>query len=235
MCPGRLWMIDTTMLKLNIPYLSQHANKTTNDCGPACCAMLAGATVDEALDRLGRPAQDRGKPAAIGELIRLLRSYGIDSTYKRPYYLVDIREHLDAGQPSILLANYELAVENPERPFAFAHFFLAVGYDDDGMFVHDPNWTGDKGAYLHLDSARLERAMRSPGWGNMPFQGVVVTRPYPFLREVVVEEAPPPVVNDDTAAIEQVIAELEKALERADGAERVLRDILEMVLGHFGE
>lgn len=211
------------MIKLDIPYRNQHENKVANDCGPACCAMAAGITVDDALARLNRPAAERNKPTVFGDLIRILHSCGIDSTFKRPYYLAQIRENLAAGRPSILLAHYDMAVEKPERPFPYSHFFLAVGYDDSGIIVHDSNWAGDGGAYLRLGSERLTAAMRSPGWGNMPFQGLVVERVYSFLETAV------PAGNGDNETAERLAAELEAQIARADRAVAVLDQIGELL------
>ena len=168
------------MIKLDIPYLSQHENKVSNGGSLACVAMAAGVGLDAVLARLGRPGAERNKPVLFADLIRILRSYGINSEYKRPLYLPQIKSYLAEGMPVILLANIEQAVEKP-GPFSTGQFILAVGYNNIGLYVHNSSWTGNVGTYLWLPDALVDTAMRQPGWGNIPFQGLLIQQAYPFL------------------------------------------------------
>jgi hypothetical protein len=154
--------------------------------------MAASVGLDAVLARLGRPGAERNKPVLFADLIQILRSYGMKSEYKRPLYLPQIKSYLAEGMPVILLANIEPAVEKP-GPFSHDHFILAVGYNNCGLYVHNSNWPSNFGAYLWLPDELVDAAMRQPGWGNIPFQGLLIQQEYPFLAGV--ETSLPPMTS----------------------------------------
>lgn len=173
------------MIKLDIPYKSQLENKARNDCGAAAGAMLTGVSVDRFLEIVEQPPD---KALTFADIMRGLEHFGITWQYKRPLYLPVVKSELALGHPVVILANYSV-VPRPQVSFDGAHYFLAVGCDEEGVLVHDPLWRDERGAYLRLADGPLDYAMKQPGWGNQAYQGLIVERVYPFVGK----EAPPTV------------------------------------------
>lgn len=178
------------MIKLNVLHVSQYGNVTTNDCGGAVLSMLAGLSLDEVIE----VGLDIGvvMPMSFQEAYKLLRHYAIPFQYKGGLSVLEIKDSIRNGFPVIVLANYGM-IPKSERQSSFtgAHWFLAVGFDDDGVFVHDSNWWGDRtdeGAYAYHSNERFARMMAKPGgddprWAANPDQGIIIRRPYPVLSE----------------------------------------------------
>ena len=209
-------------IKLDVPYRSQHHNKIRNDCGAACVAMLVNKSVDEVLTAIDQPPH---RPLSFAHLFAALRHYGVACEFVQPLMIPRIKGEITDGHPVILLANYT-AVERPQSQFDGAHFFLGVGVTEGGVLVHDPNWQGDRidrGYYLALPDERLEEAMRQPGWGNQPYQGIVINRVYPSRGGA---PPPPPPVEDTLAA---VTAELRIQLDLLDAIRVLVAELAALV------
>lgn len=212
------------MIKLDIPYKSQLTNTSRNDCGAAVSAMLTGVSVDRILEIIEQP---KDKALLFRDIERALASFGITAYHKRPIYIPQIKAELTLGHPMVILANYSV-VRQPQTKFDGAHFFLAVGCDGEAVYVHDPLWNGDKGAYLRLDDGSLDYAMKQPGWGNQGYQCLVIERVYPLAAATAVDALPdlPPGTR---VLIERLTAESKAQTARADKAAAVLNQIGELL------
>lgn len=221
------------MIKLKISHISQHTNQVSKDCGAAVLAELANTTLD---DVMGTSALLRiDMPLSFQEVYKLLTYYGITHHYVAGLTVEQIRHGLAKGLPTIILASYR-QVPNRQSSFTGAHWFLAVGYDENGVFVHDSNWWGQRvkeGEYLYLPDGLLHEMMADPSggdpdWQARPFQGIVINEMYPFLKAAGEETA---VTHDDETAamLERLLAELATQTARADKAVAVLNQIGELL------
>ena len=151
---------------LDVPYMSQWgegADERRGDCGPACIAMMAqhkwpdstDINVDAAGWYCGQPTEGEGAGYTMHwQLRKGALHYGIPlrtrSKYVPPILTLDlIKEKLDAGLPSIALVHYGVLrdltndsgfTENQDQNFERGHWFLPVGYDNMGIYVHDPDY-----------------------------------------------------------------------------------------------
>lgn len=220
------------MTKLKIPYISQHINQVKADCGAACIAMLASTDLD---DVIGTAALlNITMPLSFQEAYKLLAYYGLGHHYLAGLTVEQVKHHLEQGRPSILLANYR-PVPNRQSTFTGAHWFLAVGYDETGVFVHDPNWWGQRvkeGEYLCLGDELLRGMMADPSggdpeWKAWPFQGIIIHDVYPFWESTKEEPA-----EDSATTIKRLMAELETQTARADKAVATLDRIGVLLRGY---
>jgi len=58
--------------------------------------------------------------------------------------------------------------------FKGAHFVLAVGYDDEQIFVHDP--LNKQGANVSFFFHEIDFAMAQSGGRNLPYQGMSIVK-----------------------------------------------------------
>lgn len=145
---------------LDLPYRSQRdavtAGRWANDCGPACVSMMLAATGVEATPnelyaRTG-VVKDTGLSTVV--LREVSQQYGL--VLERYDYsmmanpLDDMRMWLDQGKPALILLDYGPIVRAGlhETPIVGGHFINIVGYDDSNLYVHDPYWKGEGGAFL---------------------------------------------------------------------------------------
>ena len=176
------------VLLLAMPHKRQFgkdADERINDCFPACIAMLADITVDNAA--IITQADHPNQYVTIARGIQALRYYGIRSRYERPLTNDALRGYLAARQPVILLIKYA-AVPSHLRgvpTFTGSHFILANGHDANGIFYHDPlQATG----YSYLTDKQLERAMSAfDKFENLPYQAVVIEQEYHELEPAAIE------------------------------------------------
>ena len=141
-------------MRLAVPYKSQSdpdAARSRNDCGPTCLAMLLNAyglaaSTDEVFACTGAPAEGF---VSMAQLIRAARQYAAPLEFHQGCGLGDLRRWLDGGRPFIALVHYgafsELAPgRSTQSEFTGPHFVLVVGYDAEGVTVHDPLWRGER-------------------------------------------------------------------------------------------
>lgn len=146
------------MTVLQVPYKSQMAataGYSNNDCGPACLAMMIGATGnDVTVDSLYQHPSIRGVTGllSITTLQAVGKAYGMPLTFAR-LNPDTLRQKIDSGRPVFLLVDYRpIVVANlncvPTSGW-YGHFVVAVGYDTTSFVVHDPYCKGNDGAYRH--------------------------------------------------------------------------------------
>lgn len=133
---------------MDVPYVSQMGNAARNDCGLACCLMLAGAVgrgKDVALDALARQFDVKDDGTTLNDLFSVFKFLGLSPFVPGP-----------AEYPYIVLAEYA-KLPNKRVRGNFLHWIVRLAPDR----YHDPYWPGDKGANLQADPAELERAFLS--------------------------------------------------------------------------
>ena len=188
--------------RLAVNYQSQwdaDARTHSGDCGVTCIEMLVRTRgMDMSTDDLYArylPDKPAGKYTLGWELMHVLRAQRFtnsDRTYNtNPLH--ELREAIDQDKAIITLVNYRyinqyIQILGYDNNFTGAHWFLVVGYDDDHMLVHDPNFGLDQlraepyrgksprkvGAYLMLPNAIFRQAWANPNTGNNPWFGIEV-------------------------------------------------------------
>jgi hypothetical protein len=155
----------------NIPHFSQLNLGLANLCSQACVAMLTGAYTDQSPNpydvAIATQTAD-GKPKSIAQLLTMLRFYGIacNNATTGKATLNWHKTQIAHGIPTIALLRYKYLY--PGHWFTGAHFLCVVGFDDDGVFIHDPLQTA---SYVHVSNARFDAAIRDMEL-NYPYQAV---------------------------------------------------------------
>ncbi len=136
---GALYQAATPSRKiLDVPYRNQRNNALNPD--GACNMTSAAMTLlyygikprsiypqfeDELYDHADREGYDRHDGADIS---RLMRDYGINATFKPDGTLDELKGAIADGNPVILHGYFT----------SFGHIIVAIGYDENGLTVHDP-------------------------------------------------------------------------------------------------
>lgn len=188
---------------LRVPYLNQWgqgADERRGDCGPACIAMMARyfhneflTTVDEAAAACDQPATGDASMYTTHFQLRLGASdYAIQlktrSKYAPPPLTLDLlKAQVDADWPSIVLLHYGVLrdgtngtafIENQDQNYARGHWCLFVGYDEDGVYIHDPDYWGERrgdGSFRFIPTGAFVAALEAIAPGcSVGNQGLVV-------------------------------------------------------------
>ena len=132
-----------------VPYVNQLDNAPRgNDCGPACIAMLAGAT---------RPELANG--ATVTELSKRFDGQQ-DGTTQRDLLMmgqsvgVQLRATAAAEYPYIALVDYRLLPVRLQSGGDFAHWIVRLS----STSYHDPLWRGNAGAHIQTTQTVLDQA-----------------------------------------------------------------------------
>lgn len=131
----------------DIPYFSQwdgSANKTRDDCGPSCIAMILDSygellTVNDVFDKTGA-APDYY--ISFDQMYKAIRSYGYTFDVMYDQSPEGLRFLLDKGQTPIALIHYEFLSSRQDNGFKGPHFVVVTGYDENGYYVNDPDFWG---------------------------------------------------------------------------------------------
>lgn len=121
----------------DIPYFSQwdgSANKTRDDCGPSCIAMILDSygellTVNDVFDKTGA-APDYY--ISFDQMYKAIRSYGYTFDVMYDQSPEGLRFLLDKGQTPIALIHYEFLSSRQDNGFKGPHFVVVTGYDENG-------------------------------------------------------------------------------------------------------
>jgi hypothetical protein len=133
---------------LDVPYKSQwddDARATQNDCGPASAAMIIASygenhSIDDIFYKSG---------AGLGyvnfdQMRKAVQYYGfkyaavVDQTKEQLISLID------QGIPPIALIHYKKLEGRQDQGFGGAHFLVVKGYDDNGVYLNDPDWWDER-------------------------------------------------------------------------------------------
>lgn len=166
-----------------VPYVSQtdlNANLINNDCPEAAALMLiqyervrAGKRVMRGLtvDMLVTRGELKPRPDTVKDLefvVSVLDEFGVAAARESNLTLQRITELIDADRPPILLVNYE-HLKPGKR---FGHYVTAIGYGENGVWIHDPYLLGQS---VYVTEAQLERALTDiAGIALRGYQGVVL-------------------------------------------------------------
>lgn len=161
---------DTTRIK--VPYKSQLDDwyNPTGLCNItsiascleflyACRRSNYGEFEDELYEYALTQGYSRHNPY---DLVKIVRDYGCRDIFKTHATIEEVQEWLIAGNPVAIHSYFT----------SFGHLVVGVGFDNEGLFIHDPygEWfstgyrTDLSGAYLHY-SYRLIRNVCMPDGG----------------------------------------------------------------------
>jgi uncharacterized protein YvpB len=155
------------MIAMKVPYVSQWdatAKLSRGDCGIVAACMIAqwkGAktTPDDMLRRanlpVGRHTYD------FPEVIRAASAVGLKLKYYYPATWPIIRAEIKAGRPVISLLRYG-KISNNQDDFEGSHFWTCIGYDDENVYVNDPNFWGayrERGAMRRVPLIEFKKAI----------------------------------------------------------------------------
>ncbi len=143
---------------LNVTYVSQKDKATAgysiNDCGPTCVAMMAdtigkNVTPNQVYKDAGITAKG---PLSVTTMQQSGNLYGLNlqrHDTSSDAGLTNLMGWLDGGRPALVLVDYfpVMRANLHESRINGGHFVVAVGYDDNYIYVHDPYWDGQGGAY----------------------------------------------------------------------------------------
>lgn len=165
-----------------LTHLNQFDTGIRNSCGQTCCTMLINAyTVDDkSVVELAKPlAMDTHRFTPIHKMLKMLSHYGVPSVNTTELSLETLCELLDT-RPVIVLVDYRAFRDNPYR-YKFAHFMVAVGYDERGVWMHDPM---RKHGPTLFPFEEVEQALDTPSetmnGTNYPRQGIYPVEPFIF-------------------------------------------------------
>lgn len=180
--------------KLPVMYFSQRDNaaQAHRTCNTASCWMGAlymkpslwetcGEDQNADLNFYLPKVETYGDTTDHGAQTNALNSMGVKSEWHTSLSINDVKKELDAGRPVVLGVLHKGHVSSPRGG---GHMILAVGYDDTGMFIHDPYGDMDlvnggypgstDGSYRHYSfknlGARFEVEGPGSGWGRI-FKG----------------------------------------------------------------
>lgn len=134
-------------VNLPVPFKSEwdgDATETANDCGPTSAAMVMSFygenhTTNEIFELTGA---GQGL-ISISQLVGAIQSFGFKCEYKEGLSEDDLKNYLRQSIVPILLVHYGSLKSVQDTNFKGGHFFVPVGFRNDGWLVNDPNFWGD--------------------------------------------------------------------------------------------
>lgn len=180
--------------KLQVMYFSQRDNaaQAHRTCNTASCWMGAlymktslwqecGEDQNADLNFYLPKVEAYGDTTDHGAQSRALETLGVKSEWHTTLSMNDVKKEIDAGRPVVMGVLHKGPVSSPRGG---GHMILAVGYDDTGMFIHDPYGDMDlvnggypgstDGSFRHYShknlGARFEVDGPGTGWGRL-FKG----------------------------------------------------------------
>jgi hypothetical protein len=172
------------MLKLNVPYSSQwdsDASDSKDDCGPTCAKMClafygTSANTNQIFERTGAGID---KLIGFGQLIKSISTYGYQYVKFANSPIQTIKEYLNKNILGITLIHYG-DLTGRQDTYTGPHFVVVVGYDDNGYWIHDPDWWGSKreqGASHYWPKAEFEKAFIDSKLDGNPTQSFLIILP----------------------------------------------------------
>lgn len=177
--------------KLAVRYFSQRDNASQADrtCNTTSCWMGAVYTNPELWDKCNKDensdlkyylpiVEKYGDTTDHGAQTKALAQLGIKSEWHTTLTLEDVKKELDQEQPVVLGVLHR---GSATRPVGNGHMIVAVGYDETGIIIHDPNGEMDlvnggypgstNGAYVHYSYKNLRPRFEvdgpGTGWGRL--------------------------------------------------------------------
>lgn len=166
---------DKNNVILEIPYLSQRNGfdgfRVHNECGETCAwgiltgyGKLGKYETQGTLYREIVPSGDVGTSA--WQIQSLLTPRGVKSDFYTQVNVSYIEKWINERRPVIFLGRYNYLYDNTEKPQyygQFNHWMTAVGYNAEKrvVYVNDPYWDEDKGAYWAVDYDEFEQTVNN--------------------------------------------------------------------------
>lgn len=166
-------------IQLKVPWFGQLNLGQRNMCGQACACMLVHAMTSHRPASARVVAQatgtDDGTFTSIGELLQILRYYGIEATNSTQATLAWIRAKLAEGKPVITLVAYTLLKAITGYNYDYAHFVVVIGIDDERgtITILDPLTRRHDIPTSVFETAISTPSKYSATGTNYPFQAVV--------------------------------------------------------------
>jgi len=134
---------------LQVSQMGEGATLRTNDCGPACCAMIlhkiAGISLnpDDFYSYMTVP-NDSGTFGV--QLAQFLNEFDVGAYVLNKASMVNLLQNLEYGRISIWLVAYKPLVDAGCTQFRgdFMHWVTVVGYENGKVLINDPYRTDGK-------------------------------------------------------------------------------------------
>lgn len=131
-------------------------------------------TPDQMIIRAGLPIGRHSY--TFGQIMRAADTVGLALAVKPSATWDVIRAELDRNRPVVTLCRYG-EISNNQDDFDGSHFVTVVGYDETGVYIHDPDWwppRREEGANRRVPLGEFERAIGSAlvATGNQPYQSL---------------------------------------------------------------
>lgn len=177
-------MADFEGKLIDVPYNSQwdsDAKLSRGDCGVVALAMIArwlgkNVTPDGIIRGAGLPI---GAHAYSFEQLLTAASYCGIKMYVEPVATWPVIQNAIAlGDPVITLLRYG-EISNNQDDFDGSHFWVVVGFDDEYVYVNDPDWWEPRrieGKARAIPLWEFKQAIGSAlsATGNQPYQSLFV-------------------------------------------------------------
>ncbi len=172
------------MIAINVPYVSQWdetAHLSRGDCGIVAACMVAQwmgiqTTPDAMLQQAGLPI---GRSVYdFPDVILAAEVVGLKLRYYYPATWPIIKAQLQVNRPVVTLLRYGM-ISNNQDDFDGSHFWTCVGFDEENVYVNDPDWWGELRAYgamRRIPIAEFKKAIGPPllATGNKPYQSILL-------------------------------------------------------------
>jgi len=189
------YALMNTYKKLDVDYVSQkdeESNISNNDCGAASLLILMKyykKEINLTVNDLTLQMQIGNNFASFTNLINISKKKDFNPKFYRPYTISNIIDKLNENHPVLVLVNYNQLYPGNN----YGHFFVVVGYDYNGFFVHDPYKERDM--YFNYSKFSLAYSQKNTG-ANLPYQAM-------YLDNIRV----------DTSSIITIVNEIERLLQ----------------------
>lgn len=169
---------------LEVPYKSQwdqDAGRSNNDCGPASIAMVLNYYGEKlTTDAVHVLTEAGGGLIGFSQLLTAIRALGYQGERLARQTPEVIKQYIDKDIPVIALVKYGSLESTQDKKFKGGHFFVVVGYREDGYFVNDPNFKDDlrsHGDHHFFTKEEFERAWKDAEKdGNQPNSLIAIQR-----------------------------------------------------------
>lgn len=179
---------------LRVPYKSQwdsDAKASKNDCGATSIAMILefyglNVTSDEVFKETG------AGPGCITipQLQKAISAFGFTNKYEKGQSTQRLKGLIDNGIPVIALVHYGDLSSRQDKGFRGGHFFVVVGYRDDGWFINDPNFWGNfrsHGDHHFYTAEEFEDSWRNASLdGNTSCSLLIINRKEETIKDFLI-------------------------------------------------
>ena len=177
---------DGCSVELKVPYLSQIDSQTDQGfrmCFSSACAMAVDYLCPNILkdhkdDFYLQKVNEYGATTDPYAQLYALQSFGLDADFRQDLSLSDIKDQINKGIPVPMGILHNGSTSSPSG----GHWITAIGYNEEGLVVHDPRGELDlvSGVYLpHASGERLQYSYQNllPRWnveGDKTGWGIVI-------------------------------------------------------------